>query len=148
MRVNAFRCARVVLGLLVLGSFLTLSPAWAGGESSGGRCLPFQKDMTAPSLSDFLSERTLIPVSPQRTTLLNSGRKISRQTFVVGDGLEKLANVTVTCSASCNATGCSIQGCDASASGCSSCWCQGIGGCSSCTCSKTSTYTESPAPRN
>lgn len=148
MNGNVFRCACVVLTLLVLGSFLTPGPAWAGGESSGGRCLPFQKDLTAPSLSDFLGERALIPVSPQRTTLLSSGRKISRQTFAVGGGLEKLANVTVSCSASCNATGCSIEGCDASASGCSSCWCQGIGGCSSCTCTKTSTYTEAPAPRN
>lgn len=141
MNANAFRCVRVVLSLLVLASLFMLSPSWAEEGPRGGKCLPFQKDLTNPSLSEFLGPRTLIPVSPQRSSLLRSGQKISSQTFLVGDGLEKLATVTVTCSARCDATGCSIQGCDASASGCNSCWCQGIGGCSSCSCTKTSTYT-------
>lgn len=146
MKNNVFRCVCVVLSVLVLGSLLMLSPAWAEEGPRGGKCLPFQKDLTNPSLSDFLGQRTMIPVSPQRSVLLLSGQKVSSQTFMVGGGLEKLAAVTVTCSARCDATGCSIQGCDASASGCSSCWCQGIGGCSSCSCTKTSTYT--PASDN
>lgn len=141
MNANAFRYVRVILSLLVLGSLIVLSPSWAEEGPARGKCLPFQKDLTHPSLSEILSQRTLIPVSSQRSTLSRSGQKVSSQTFVVGSGLEKLAAVTVTCSARCDATGCSIQGCDASASGCSSCWCQGIGGCSSCSCTKTSTYT-------
>ncbi|MFL6193261.1 MAG: hypothetical protein ACJ75H_03765 [Thermoanaerobaculia bacterium] len=144
MRANAFRHACIVLSLLVLGSFLMLSPARGEEGPRGGRCLPFQKDLTNPSLADFLGERPLIPISPQRATLLSGGQKISSQTFAVGNGPGKMAAVTITCSARCDATGCSINGCDASASGCSSCWCLGIGGCSSCTCSKTSTYTEAP----
>ena len=137
MNASAFRCACAVLVLLIVGA---LSPSWAEEGPRGGKCLPFQKDLTHPSLSDYLGDRTLIPVSAQRSSL-RGGQKISSQTFLVGNGLEKLATVTVSCSARCDATGCSIQGCDASASGCSSCWCLGIGGCSSCSCTKTSTYT-------
>ena len=143
MKAKVFRSSLIVLGLLVLGSFLTLSPAWA--EEGGGRCLPLQKDLTNPSIAGFLNQQFLMPAGPQRSILLSSGQKVSRQTFAVG-GMEKQATVTITCKGTCTGNGCSINGCDASWSGCSSCSCFGFE-CSACTCSKTSTYTEAPSQR-
>lgn len=143
MKLNVFRCVCMVLSLLVLGSVVALSPVQA--EEGGGRCLPLQKDLTNPSIAGFLSQQMLIPTSPQRSVLLSSGQKVSRQTFAVG-GMNKQAAVTITCNSTCTGNGCSINGCDASSFGCSSCSCWGIG-CSACTCSKTSTYTEAPNQR-
>jgi hypothetical protein len=136
MKINAYRCSFIVLGLLILGSFLALSPASAA-EAPGSRCLPLQRDLTNPSIAGFLDHQILVPISSQRGVMLRSGQKVSSQTFAVA-GLEKMA-VTVTCTSTCTGNGCSINGCDASSFGCSSCSCWGIG-CSACTCSKTSVY--------
>ncbi|MFL6193259.1 MAG: hypothetical protein ACJ75H_03755 [Thermoanaerobaculia bacterium] len=141
MKAKVFRSVCVVLCLLVLGSVLTLSPARAEEGPREGRCLPLQKDLTNPAIAAFLSQQMLFPAGPQQAILLSSGQKVSRQSFAVGNGLGKMAAVTITCTSTCTGNGCSINGCDASSFGCSSCSCWGIG-CSACTCSKTSTYTE------
>jgi len=142
MRINASRCSLIVLSLLVLGSFLALSPTWAEEGPRGGGCLPLQKDLTNPSIAGFLSQQMLMPAGPQRSILLSSGQKVSSQIFLTGGMANKQATVTITCKSTCTGNGCSINGCDASWSGCSSCSCFGFE-CSACTCSKTSTYTES-----
>lgn len=140
MRNKFFRCSSMVLNLLILASFLALSPAGAAEEAPSGRCLPLQRDLTNPSVAEFLNQQLLVPISPQRGMMLRSGQKVSRQTFAVA-GTEKLMAVTVTCTSTCVGNGCSINGCDASTFGCSSCSCWGIG-CSSCSCTKTSVYNE------
>src|SRR5262245_15880849 len=139
MKVNVFRCSVIVLSLLVLGSILSLSPARAEEGPRGGRCLPLQQDLTNPSVAGFLNQQMLVPVGPERSVLLRSGQKVSRQNFIVG-GMEKQMAVTITCTSTCTGNGCSINGCDASSWGCSSCSCFGSG-CSACTCSKQSVYT-------
>jgi len=143
MRVN-YRWTYAVLSILLLG-LVAWTPATAlAGEAP--RCLSLQKDLTDPALREVLQQRSGIPAGPVRTIYLSSGKKISQQTFIVGDGLNKLAQTTTTCTGSCTG-GCGVSGCDVTSSlGCSSCNCTG-GACTGCTCTKTSTYTPD-APKN
>ncbi|MFL6193260.1 MAG: hypothetical protein ACJ75H_03760 [Thermoanaerobaculia bacterium] len=133
------RWTSVALSIVLLGLIVwTPAPAFAGEEP--GRCLALQKDLTDPALREILQQRTVIPASGVRTVFLSSGKKISQQTFIVGDGSHKMAQTTTTCTGTCTG-GCGVSGCDVTSSlGCSSCNCTG-GACTGCTCTKTSTYT-------
>ncbi|MFL6193262.1 MAG: hypothetical protein ACJ75H_03770 [Thermoanaerobaculia bacterium] len=135
-----YRWTCTLLAALLLGLIAwTPAPAHAEEEPGAvGRCLAFNKDMTDPALSEILQQGGAIPAGPARMIYLRSGKKISQQTFMIGGGLEKLMQATVTCTGTCTG-GCGVSGCDVTSSlGCSGCSCTG-GACSDCTCTKKST---------
>jgi hypothetical protein len=141
MKSNCYRGSLIVLGLLILGSFLPLRPLGAADEPAGRRCLSFQKDLTNSSAGEFLGRQALMPLGPTWSVMLRNGQKISRQTFAIaGQDKTNEAAVTITCTSTCTGNICGILGCDASQFGCTSCSCHGSS-CSACSCTKTSTYT-------
>lgn len=133
------RICRFIVPALLLGlMFWTPAQAQDAESRSSDRCLAFQKNLDDPALSEILQQRRSIPAGSVQTTYLSKGRKISQQTFIVGGGLEKLMQATVTCTGTCTG-GCGVSGCDVTSSlDCSGCQCSG-GLCTSCSCTKKST---------
>lgn len=132
-----WRC--VSLTILLLGLFpWTPASAQAEKHPSGGHCLAFQKDLMDPYLLEALRQRHSIPAGAVQSTYPSRSRKISTQTFFLDGGLEKLMQVTVSCTGTCTG-GCGVSGCDVTSSlDCSGCECSG-GLCTSCSCTKKST---------
>lgn len=138
MRVpRPYRWTCIVLSILLLG-LIAWTPAPARAEEPrSGRCLALQKDLTDPTFLEFLQQHPGIPAGASRTVYLSHSKKISQQTFLIGDGLNKQIAATVSCTGSCTG-GCGVSGCDVTSSlGCSSCEC--TGGSCTCTCTKKST---------
>lgn len=112
---------------------------------SGSTCRSVSKDLTDPEVRDFLASRELIPLGKPQTTITPKGVKISRQFFEVRGPRGQKLLAAHTCEATCSDTAdCSVNGCDATSGGCSSCSCSGFWCTGTCTCKKLSSIQTTP----
>lgn len=129
---DATACAPLNTDLAVIGV--------ATGINAGSNMI----DLTSPDLAAVLeTSPSVSPVGVPEVQYVKSGGdnvKISEQRLIVEGKNGELMAVSIECTSSCERGSCTINGCDASASGCSSCFCQGGSFCA-CTCTKKSTWT-------
>ncbi len=140
-------------GAMVLVSLLAVSACLFGGaalaadketpaESDGAPvCRSIQLDLTTDSVRALLENVTLVPIGDTEVRYERRGAhitKISTRTFQADDPRinQSTGTIKTSCTASCTGNGCSVQGCDPDAWGCSACNCFGCG--SACTCTKKS----------
>ena len=127
--------------ILVATLLLACCAGTAFAADDKAACTPIAIDLTEDGVVETMNGAESISENYTSESYESDGTKISISESWMRTADGNLIGTTTTCTSSCTGNGCSINGCDASTFGCSSCSCWGIG-CSSCTCTKKSVHNE------